>query len=342
MRIRPLFILAAAVGLCSQAAAFDCAKASTDVEKDICASPELKAADDEMSAAYVAALPRLPKDQQAQLKSNQRAWLKQRSDSCGYGEPPERTTCLLDKTRERTAFLTGKPETGPGLTRTLVPYVVSRPQSKTKCTAEMAVSLFGDPAPASGEALFDKAMKDLLASLESENGERTVEPDFEYDCVYEGGSNLTYGSPDLIAAHVSYYVYSGGAHGNGNTVGFIVDLKNARVPSFKDVFPASGTAALVAACTEALRSEKMTRFADQSDPGSDPTVKAQVDEDMKTYADTIAEGVQDFTNWLVYDDRAEVYFAPYAIGSYAEGDYTCALPKSLLQSAAGPRGWLVP
>jgi uncharacterized protein YecT (DUF1311 family) len=342
MRMLIAAALAAAAGLANPALAFDCAKATTTVEKDICASPELKAADDAMSAAYAAALPRLAKAQQAQLKSNQRAWLKQRNDNCSYGEPAERSQCLLDKTRERTAFLTGKPETGPGFARTLVPHVVSRAQSKTKCRAEMAVSKFGDAAPRSGEALFDMRMDRLLAGLEADNGERTVEPDFEYDCEYEGGSNLTYGSPDLIAAHVSYYVYAGGAHGNGNTVGIIVDLKNAREPAYKDVFPAAATAKLVASCAEAIRADKMTRFADPTDPESEATVKAQVDEDMKTYAGTIAEGVQDFSNWLVYDDRAEVYFAPYAIGSYAEGDYTCALPKALLQKAAGPKGWLVP
>jgi uncharacterized protein YecT (DUF1311 family) len=334
--------LACAFALHGPSSAFDCAKAATDIERDICASPELKAADDAMSAAYAAALPRLARDQQAQLKSNQRAWLKQRDDYCGYGEPADRTKCLLDKTRERMAFLTGQPETGPGLARTLVPHVLSRPQSKTRCRAEMAVSKFGDAAPGSGEALFDKRMDTLLAGLESDNGTRTAEPGYEYDCEYEGGSTLTYGSPDLIAAHVSYYVYAGGAHGNGNTVGVIVDLKNAREPAYKDIFPAAATARLVAVCAEAIRQEKMARFADPSDPQSEATVTAQVDEDMTTYADTIAEGVQDFANWLVYDDRAEVYFGPYAIGSYAEGEYTCALPKALLQTAAGPNGWLVP
>ncbi len=81
---------------------------------------------------------------------------------------------------------------------------------------------------------------------------------------------------------------------------------------------------------------------DPSDPSSAAATKAQVEEDLKTYAETIADSVQDFSNWLVYADRAEVYFAPYALGSYAEGEYTCALSKALLQQAAGAKGWLVP
>ena len=81
MRLTVLFAIACLTGLASEAAAFDCAKARTDTEKDICASPELKAADDAMSAAYAAALPRLAPPQQALLKSNQRAWLKQLADS---------------------------------------------------------------------------------------------------------------------------------------------------------------------------------------------------------------------------------------------------------------------
>ncbi|MCC6917924.1 MAG: DUF1311 domain-containing protein [Alphaproteobacteria bacterium] len=335
--------LAAGVSFCHPAAAFDCAEASTDTEKDICASPELKAADDEMSAAYAATLPRLATPQQALLKSNQRAWLKQRAEHCGYDdEASSRTQCLLDKTRRRASFLSGSAETGPGLTQAMTPFVVSRPQSKTECRAEMAVNIFGAPATRAGEKLFDKLIGEHLDAIESESGARTVEPGAEYDCEYEGGAALTYGSPDLIAANVSTYVYGGGAHGNTNTVAFLVDLKNGRVPAYKDHFDDAGTSKLVEACSAALRAEKIKRLADPDDPNSEATVKEQVDEDMKTYADTIAESIQDLSNWLVYGDRAEIYFAPYAIGSYAEGEYTCALPKALLQQAAGAKAWLIP
>ena len=93
------------------------------------------------------------------------------------------------------------------------------------------------------------------------------------------------------------------------------------------------------ACAEGIKAQKLSRFAES---GTEAEVKKLVADDMVNYADAIAQGVGDLTNWLVYDDRAEVYFAPYALGSYAEGEYQCTLPKADLEKAAGSKGWIVP
>ena len=58
------------------AASFDCKKASTWLEKTICANPELSKLDEQMAKAYSDALKILPPEGQKETKEYQRKWLK--------------------------------------------------------------------------------------------------------------------------------------------------------------------------------------------------------------------------------------------------------------------------
>ncbi len=72
------------------AASFDCKRASTIVEKEICGLPAFQDLDRDIAATYTQALAALsPADADA-LRADQRAWLKER-DGCGdliHGDPP--------------------------------------------------------------------------------------------------------------------------------------------------------------------------------------------------------------------------------------------------------------
>lgn len=83
-------VLASALNI-SAAASFDCTKASTRVEKMICADISLSRLDDKMAMAYrTTALPPIGDPSAAAwLKKTQREWLKQRN-AC------ETSTCLRD------------------------------------------------------------------------------------------------------------------------------------------------------------------------------------------------------------------------------------------------------
>lgn len=65
----------------AHAASFDCAKAATKVEKMICSDAELSKLDEELNAAYKAALQ--DKMQAASIKQTQRQWLKERNGCTG-------------------------------------------------------------------------------------------------------------------------------------------------------------------------------------------------------------------------------------------------------------------
>src|SRR5215831_576944 len=78
------------------AASFDCAKASTAIEKMICADARLSALDDNLARSYSAALERSSQDERARLRREQAAWLKYR-DAC---EPADRS-CVIARYGER-------------------------------------------------------------------------------------------------------------------------------------------------------------------------------------------------------------------------------------------------
>jgi uncharacterized protein len=81
----------------AQAASFDCAKASTQVEKLICADEKLSGLDDQLTAAYKTAS-ETATDKTA-LKTQQRDWLKKKRNSCKDAE------CLTKAYQDRIAEL---------------------------------------------------------------------------------------------------------------------------------------------------------------------------------------------------------------------------------------------
>ena len=78
-------------------ASFDCAKASSKIEKLVCSTPETADADRRLAAAYASAKSKSP-DANA-LKADQLVWLKQQRNACGD------TACLLKTTEARIQAL---------------------------------------------------------------------------------------------------------------------------------------------------------------------------------------------------------------------------------------------
>lgn len=78
--------------LSAQAASFDCAKAGTKVEHIICDTPEISTLDDELSAAYKAALK--DKRQAYAIRQAQKKWMKERN-KCADAE------CVMGRYKER-------------------------------------------------------------------------------------------------------------------------------------------------------------------------------------------------------------------------------------------------
>lgn len=104
IRLLSVFLLLLS-SVCIHAASFDCSKARTSVEKAICSSPELSAADDKLDQTYHAALTKVP-EAAALVRDAQRKWLQSVEQKC---HPVDKNypfaKCLADKWGSRTWFL---------------------------------------------------------------------------------------------------------------------------------------------------------------------------------------------------------------------------------------------
>lgn len=345
-----LIVLSVAIGLLGlsdRAVAFDCAKASTPSEKAICADPKLKAADDALAAAYDAVMQRAPADRKEALKQSQQDWIVQRDSACVIGEDGSMSSeCLLTQTTDRTSYLLAKPAAGPGMTPSPIPLVITRKAEKGKnCDVDVSLYQFGATEGSPGRRAFDTRVDEMLSGYEKTYSDAAANVPVELDvnCYWSLYGSFAYASDDLANLTVTWEEYSGGAHPNHGSDGFIADLKNARILVFADVFGDDARKPLAEACTASLREEKIRRNLDIGD-GKPPSAEdvARIDEELAGYADQIAGTVADFSRWQLTAAGARVLFNPYDVGAYVEGGYDCSLPKDLLQRVAGKGGWIVP
>ena len=109
----PFLLALSALVVAHSAYALDCTKASSPVDKMICATPDLKKADEDMSATYFKLLRATtdPDFHEALIRS-QRKWLKERSlGPQRYGlaenDKTDDREVLLEMTRDRVKFLQG-------------------------------------------------------------------------------------------------------------------------------------------------------------------------------------------------------------------------------------------
>jgi ankyrin repeat protein/uncharacterized protein YecT (DUF1311 family) len=80
---------------------FECAKATTKIEKTICGDEILRMMDGEMTDAYL----RWQRTRGGEAKDDQRQWIRSRDASCNSGDKQKDIGCLQDKTRARVRYL---------------------------------------------------------------------------------------------------------------------------------------------------------------------------------------------------------------------------------------------
>jgi len=103
-------VLAGSLPRLHAAPSFDCKRASSIAEKEICGLPELEGLDRDIAASFTQALAALSAADADALRADQRAWLKTRHD-CGdriHGDPPifaDVFACLREQMTARAAKL---------------------------------------------------------------------------------------------------------------------------------------------------------------------------------------------------------------------------------------------
>jgi uncharacterized protein YecT (DUF1311 family) len=304
------------VAMTAPAAAFDCAKAGTAVEKAICQDPAAKKLDDELGAAYGALKESLTPPGQGMLAKSQKRWIKRR-ELCSAGG--DITACVKERTAERLALLAGEPMSGPGGGGKLVPQFLVQDGSATQYDVDIAVFRFAEPT-APGEQTLNRLADEVLAAakLGPHGG-----PEQSAIMAREDSFSLSYGSPGFMSVRHQFHLNEGGAHGNHGTTNYNIDMASGRLIGVADVLAEPSAAILTLWCKTQIEDEKQKRV-----PGID------LGEGAAERDATIAAQVRNLASWSIGESEIVVSFDPYAVGAYAEGAYECRFPTAGVREMA--------
>jgi uncharacterized protein len=256
----------------ARGASFDCKLAKTPLEKAICATPELSAADERMAAAYKAVVAAVPAEMKAEVLAGQRGWLKALPHVCKANDPAM-VACLQNAYKLRIDSLKSSVTTRAGVT------FVSRTNELTSKDALDESSpdirqeeenpgfgtLHAQWPEALSSALEWKAWNAaVLVEVQQMSGANGAQEDGEWKNEWAAGadSNVTTtllsAGQGRVSVHIENdYMGHGAAHPGEAGENFHWLLKEQREMKVDDVFaPGSGWAAVVnARCMTALEKQ---------------------------------------------------------------------------------------
>lgn len=312
--IRAGLAAAALVAMSSAASAFDCSKASTAIEKAICADTSLKAVDDAMADAYSALRSRLDEAQRQALKGDQIDWLRRRENLCSTGDDaaPVDGTCLRHETQGRTRLLTGTPDHAcpgaPGFT----PVFQRRVDEAQRIEISLVWPQVDGPGMAPLNALIARATSGGEVNRDLVEGPYGNTMDYA----------IRYASGEFISIAFEGYEYTGGAHGMGYAIGVNYLPRAGRALKLDDFLDAGGKAALIPLCRASIAAEKRARGVPEE--LIDPSLGDEA----------LSDGIGAITAWTFGEDGARIRYDAYALGSYAEGAYDCTVSWADLKGVA--------
>lgn len=322
----------AAAGLLSPrpALAADCAAATNETETLICNDPALLALDNEMEAAYRTAETRLAERSLSMLEASQQRWITARNDRCNFGATPERLECLREMTAERRQLLSARAPAGAGGPAMIGRFeeragdkrrydisigavAIANEAAKPKSTSDTPAEETQLP----GDTAFNNAIDALIAKAPFAV---TSEFNATGDLYYSLTVLPTFAGENLLSALATIDRYDGGAHGNREFIAINIDRRSGPL-DFAGVFGVENLPAVADACIKQLENDRRARFGGAIE-------EARLDEDVRA---EIAKLIGEFSAWTFHSDSAQIDFAPYIVGSYAEGAYQCRIDYSLLR-----------
>lgn len=310
-------VLAAAVCLAGSAPAFafDCGKATTAIDKAICADEGAKSANDRMEQVYADVRARLDGEGRKLLLDGQRSWIRYRDERCGTG-----TGCLAEQSGERADALDATPAG-------MAPFFLWQPGVDNGYAVRLTGYRFtGDFGK--GEAAYNRWLDDEID--ESPFGDA---PDEEEHQAYEWEADLVMHrlSARLISAVSWLYAYTGGAHPNSGTSGFLADRASGEPLSASALFGPDGLARLERDCTRQVLDAQSDVYGEMSDEDAKKALE-------EGYPDAVRDTVADMERWHVEDDKVVLRFDSYVIAPYAAGPQECVFDRSSIAEAASDPG----
>ena len=293
---------------------FDCAKAQSAVDKAICKDADLARADRDLVTAYTTLLERLTGGERDALVRDQGRWVATRNRACQQASD-DMTYCLKQRYAQRTATLrsmAGTPFVSIG-EQTLVAsgkfgqiawsYDITFPRFAAKGTDFAAVN-----TRYANEAL--KSAQDATPSdLSEADDERTW--DYQQGFAVERAPGGT-----LAGVAVSFYGYSGGAHGYGATLCSAVDLRTGRLVTPGGIFSGEQWPRQV---YQLVVADLRKQFKER--PGDDDALKPE----------SMNKMLRESARYCWGPRHLEIVFNAYDVGPYAAGPYSVEIPYDRLK-----------
>lgn len=304
------------------AAGFDCGKATTPVEKAICANPPLAAADAAMAQAYDALAKTVPGDRKAALLADQRKWVAGRGAGCEDHRSDAYAACLLAATEERRRFLAGEGPNGASGAPPLPPTFFAEDK---KGVHDISVAYPQFPAP--HDPGFNRAVRDLtvgkpLAEFRENDSNRFSGSSNYYDVGY----TIDYLAPRLAVVTFGFDTFGGGAHPNSWRTALWWNPEADQPVTLGNLLadPDKAVPAIAGVCRDKLGAEAKEEGWDFFDDAD------------------FARVVKDTKNWSLDKDGVTIIFNPYSVAAYVVGPRDCKLPFGALSEWLKPGGPLPP
>ena len=316
LAVAALVALLPVAALAQGGPSFDCAKASNASERAICKSPDLAKADRELSGLYVALVGKLTGLARESLEKSQVRWIVGRNRACQPNEDSDVIErCLATRYAERIADLKAS-AAGP------YPFVEGQAIEKTGKVGKVKYALdLRYPRFAGKTADFSALNRSYAdwaarAARESTPGaDAGVDREEHWEAVQSYALHRP--GPDAITVALTFWAYTGGAHGYGSLSCTLVDLRTGKPVPPVDIF-AEGSPWLKEV-TAMVGADLKKQFVEN--PGFEDALEPR----------KLTKTVNSADRFCWQADRLQVYFNPYEVGPYSSGPYTVDIPYSRLK-----------
>ena len=293
---------------------FDCAKASNPVERAICGNAGLAAADRILGSAYATLLGRLDRDAREHLEKDQVRWIADRNVACAGGTR-EIEACLKDRYRTRRSLLAAS---------AVAPYPFVSEHALIKRGKVKATSYLIDArypafdAPSANFAAANKFFADMATTgADDAMPDGDIRADDARTYSYDQSFELFRPTARTVSVETHDYRFTGGAHGNGGTLGALVDLQSGRLVRPDEIFAGEDWRRIL---RETVTADLKKQFVER--PGFDDALEpAKMDKRLS-----------DPGHYVWRPDRLELVFNHYDVAAYVMGAYRVVIPYAQLRA----------
>ncbi|CAN5745257.1 hypothetical protein BH11PSE3_BH11PSE3_42970 [soil metagenome] len=317
-------VLPAGAALGQGRPSFDCGKASNAIERAICTEPALAKADRDLAAAYATLAGKLVGEARDELAKDQVRWISNRNRAC-TAAVDEVVDCLKRRYASRGETLRAFAD-GP------YPFVseqaLARQGKRGKITWSYDIAY---PRFDGTSADFAALNARIAESAKKKAADATpgADADSDHEQQWSAEQSFTVHRPNAntVSLAVTFYSYSGGAHGYGATTCSLVDLRTGRAVGPQGVFAAGDQ--WLRTMTQIVGADLKKQFVEQ--PGFDDALEPA----------KLGKQLVEAHRYCWRTDKLELIFNAYDVGPYSSGSFEVDIPYARLKPllrADGPMG----